>query len=568
MFRVLFYGKKHENQIMKRSAEKTYSIYVSPKGKVASVKNGWSGIAMFLGFALGEWCSVILNVILINIPVLSSARPPRFGEFLDLLMVAVFGYFWNGWTEKILLRRGYKLKAKVKANSRNDAVDKFKKVPEADQEGGGMLPPPLPPRESSQRNPAGKPPKDVDIRPITILSSSSCGQENNVATHAPECGSLLTPITEGKTCMKSSSWGGGIFVLAMLSVGIRQASNSEYILPIVMITLAVIASITVIYFVARKVHHILKDTDSASSPNSNSSERFYSQAVPAQKGGAHEVELLDPETSEEIIGCPSCGALNRVSCRTSNQRPICGRCKALIVPFPALQSIIQVPEKSNVEMSINQLTINTGNTFNAIPNIPHQRNGMNLSQLTVLWYAIIIIVAACFLSGEAGMAVVGVCIFSAALIYTLKPHPGAASRKLVKTVLLPCFILVLIFGLGSALIILGGDVAAPLSHIQYYADGAIDADQLSDFALLTGRLKNDWSHTITKVTCQVILRNRFGFPLIDATYDARCSISAGSEGTYVIFISGDKVEQIRNRGEGCHLSMKVVNVRGSLLPWE
>lgn len=124
---------------MNQNSEQTYSIYVSPAWKIVSVKNGWSWLAMFVGLVVGEYTTILISMI---------GKPPQNLTYIDLGFLVLFGACANEWKKKILVKRGYQLKTKLKAHSRKDAVLKYAETKAGIETEG--LPPPLPQIEQTR----------------------------------------------------------------------------------------------------------------------------------------------------------------------------------------------------------------------------------------------------------------------------------------------------------------------------------------------------------------------------------------------------------------------------------
>lgn len=277
--------------------------------------------------------------------------------------------------------------------------------------------------------------------------------------------------------------------------------------------------------------------------------------------------------------CPSCGA-KRLIRNYDGGHLICGKC---FVPFgmekpsrppppqvevgksisanPSPSLPVAVEEDPEKRISINQLNITTGHSINLAQNVSAGRPGMNLGQLTVLWHAIIIVMAACFLSGESVLAVVGVCIFAAALIYTLKPLPGVEKRKLFKTVALPWGIVVGIVVCFAAFVAYGRNQSIPSSHIQ-----TITLEQQGDNVLMSVTNKSDCR--VTSMMCHFVGKDRNDSLVINKTVYGYGSIAAGKEGVFSFYGAPTIFDLKRVESDGGSFSFDISDVKGSILPWE
>ena len=134
---------------------------------------------------------------------------------------------------------------------------------------------------------------------------------------------------------------------------------------------------------------------------------------------------------------------------------------------------------------------------------------MTLAQLSILWYLIFGISIVLVSHGETGTSVAALLAVGGVLIFTFRPQFKQIRRKLIKTVLFPCILLIA----GVGLLMVSASVLEKYQEQEWEPISEImsveiyDGATLSRSGTLEGWVKNNSQRTLLELSLDIVVLN-------------------------------------------------------------
>ena len=165
---------------------------------------------------------------------------------------------------------------------------------------------------------------------------------------------------------------------------------------------------------------------------------------------------------------------------------------------------------------------------------------MSTGQLTVLWWVGIALCLVCLAANNLVALGAVVIILGGISIFTMRPHPSANKRKLLKTVLRPVVLLVFAFAA----------IAVAISFYQTKGNAIertlliqIPVDQIRLFnqrlenvfdRAIYGSVQNNSGKELRMIDYAVSMENEKGETVFSKTLQIKCSVPAGQTGIFEV----------------------------------
>jgi len=150
---------------------------------------------------------------------------------------------------------------------------------------------------------------------------------------------------------------------------------------------------------------------------------------------------------------------------------------------------------------------------------------MTLTQLSILWYIAICISIVLFSHEKTWTSVLAFLVVGGVLIFTFRPQYNHIRRKLLKTVLFPCVVLLA----GTVFWVVGGIF---LEKYQEHSLSEISSVEVYDTTLsktgiLEGYVKNNSNRTLKKLRLNIVVFNARGDITFSDVVAIECNVPSG-----------------------------------------